>query len=78
MAFLTIGARLIPAAEVALITLLEVVLAPLWVWLTISERPAPAAIVGGAVVIFSVVLQTTQRTRAPVASHPATAPEAAH
>ena len=39
LAFLTIGARLIPAAEVALITLLEVVLGPLWVWLALSERP---------------------------------------
>ena len=33
LAFLTVGARLIPAAQVALITLLEVVLGPLWVWL---------------------------------------------
>ena len=32
LVFLTIGGRLIPAAEVALITLLEVVLGPLWVW----------------------------------------------
>ncbi|MGH3137105.1 MAG: DMT family transporter [Gaiellaceae bacterium] len=77
LAFLTIGARLIPAAEVALITLLEVVLAPLWVWLAISERPAPAAIAGGIVVILAVVLQTTQKTPASVAQAPVTAPEAA-
>ncbi|MFL5859778.1 MAG: EamA family transporter, partial [Solirubrobacteraceae bacterium] len=32
---LTIGARLIPAAQVALISLLEVVLGPLWVWLAV-------------------------------------------
>src|SRR5471030_2275170 len=31
--FLALGARLIPAAEVALLSLLEVVLGPLWVWL---------------------------------------------
>ena len=55
--FLTIGARLIPAAEVALITLLEIVLAPLWVWLTISETPATATLVGGVVLIAAVVLQ---------------------
>jgi len=77
LAFLTIGARLIPAAEVALITLLEVVLAPLWVWIAISERPAPTAILGGVVVILAVVLQTTQRTPAPVPQHATTAPEAA-
>jgi drug/metabolite transporter (DMT)-like permease len=63
--FLVIGARLIPAAEVALITLLEVVLGPLWVWISISERPAPTTIVGGFVVIFAVLLQTTERARAP-------------
>ena len=77
LAFLTVGARLIPAAEVALITLLEVVLAPLWVWIAISERPSPAAIAGGAVVIVAVVLQTTQRTRVPAAHSSVAAPDAA-
>jgi len=77
LAFLTIGARLIPATEIALITLLEVVLAPLWVWIAISEQPAPSAIAGGVVVILAVVLQTTQKTKASVAPGPVTAPEAA-
>jgi drug/metabolite transporter (DMT)-like permease len=63
--FLVIGARLIPAAEVALITLLEVVLGPLWVWISISERPAPTTLLGGVVVILAVLLQTTERARAP-------------
>jgi drug/metabolite transporter (DMT)-like permease len=57
LAFLTIGARLIPAAEVALITLLEVVLGPLWVWLALSERPSTASLVGGGVVVAAVVVQ---------------------
>lgn len=77
LAFLTIGARLIPAAEVALIALLEVVLAPLWVWIAISERPAPAAIAGGLVVILAVVLQTTQKTRVTAVHGAVAAPEAA-
>ena len=42
--FLTVGARLIPAAQVALITLLEVVLGPLWVWLAVGERPSTATL----------------------------------
>ena len=33
----TIGARLIPAAKIALISLLEVVLGPLWVWLAMGS-----------------------------------------
>jgi len=57
LAFFTIGARLIPAAEVALITLLEVVLGPLWVWIATSERPSTATLVGGLVVMVAVVLQ---------------------
>src|SRR6266849_1773365 len=55
--FLTIGGRLIPAAEVALITLLEVVLGPLWVWLVLSERPGAATLLGGAVVLVAVGIQ---------------------
>ena len=55
--FLTIGARLIPAGEVALITLLEIVLGPLWVWLALSEQPGAATFVGGAVVLGAVLVQ---------------------
>jgi drug/metabolite transporter (DMT)-like permease len=58
LAFLTIGARLIPAAEAALITLLEVVLGPLWVWIAYGEKPGAATLLGGAVVVGAVILQT--------------------
>ena len=54
--FLTAGARLIPAGEVALITLLEIVLGPLWVWAILSERPSTATLIGGAVVLAAVAL----------------------
>jgi drug/metabolite transporter (DMT)-like permease len=55
--FLTIGARLIPAAEVALITLLEIVLGPIWVWIALSEQPAAATLVGGAIVLAAVLIE---------------------
>ena len=55
---LTIGARLIPAGEVALITLLEIVLGPLWVWLVLSEHPSTATLVGGAVVLGAVLFES--------------------
>ena len=58
LAFLTIGARLIPPAQVALISLLEVVLGPLWVWLAYDERPSAATLAGGAIVVVAVVVQT--------------------
>jgi drug/metabolite transporter (DMT)-like permease len=55
--FLSIGARLIPAAEVALITLLEIVLGPLWVWLALGERPGTTTLIGGAIVLGAVAIQ---------------------
>jgi drug/metabolite transporter (DMT)-like permease len=59
LAFLTIGARLIPPAQVAVISLLEVVLGPLWVWLAYGERPGAATVVGGLVVVAAVVVQAS-------------------
>ena len=59
LALLTVGARLIPAAQVALITLLEVVLGPLWVWLAYDERPETSTLVGGAIVIVAILIQTS-------------------
>jgi drug/metabolite transporter (DMT)-like permease len=60
LVFLSLGARLIPAAEAALITQLENVLGPLWVWLAGIERPPVATVVGGVIVIYAVVFQVTQ------------------
>ena len=74
LAFVTMGARLLPASEVALITLLEVVLGPLWVWISISEQPAATAIAGGCVVILAVLLQATEKTRAMATPSPTTVP----
>jgi drug/metabolite transporter (DMT)-like permease len=55
--FLTIGGRMIPAGEVALITLLEIVLGPLWVWAFLAEQPATATLAGGCVVLAAVLVQ---------------------
>jgi drug/metabolite transporter (DMT)-like permease len=58
--FLTIGGRLIPAGEVALITLLEIVLGPLWVWLALSEQPSTATLAGGAIVLGAVLVESSR------------------
>jgi drug/metabolite transporter (DMT)-like permease len=74
LAFLTVGARLIPAAQVALITLLEVVLGPLWVWLAIDEKPTTATLVGGAIVVVAVVIQAVGAPSRPRAAADAVGP----
>jgi len=53
----TMAARLITAAEMAVIALLEVVLGPLWVWIGVHERPDVATVVGGAIVLMAVTAQ---------------------
>jgi drug/metabolite transporter (DMT)-like permease len=57
LGLLTVGARLIPPAEVALISLLEVVLGPVWVWLAYVEQPGRSTVVGGMVVLVAVAVQ---------------------
>jgi len=62
--FIALGVFLLPPAEVALLTLLEVVLGPLWVWLAYAERPSTATLLGGAVVTAAVIVQATAGTEA--------------
>ena len=59
-ALMSVGARLIPAAQVGLITLLETVLGPLWVWVALDERPSTLTLVGGAIVLVAIVIQTRE------------------
>lgn len=54
----TAGARLLPAAEAALIAVLETILGPIWVWLAIGESPGPLSLVGGAVVLGALAVHT--------------------
>lgn len=48
------GTNYLPAAEVALIGLLETVLGPVIAWAVIGEMPTQHAMVGGAIVVFAV------------------------
>jgi len=51
---LVVASRHLPPAEVALLTLLEAVLGPLWVWLGVGETPGIATLVGGGVVLLAI------------------------
>lgn len=53
---LTIGPRYISAAEVALLVLLESVLAPLLIWAIADEHPGKWAIIGGMIVIGALLV----------------------
>jgi len=56
---LILASRVLPAPEMALIALLEVVLGPLWAWLGAGEVPAQATVAGGAIVLAALLLNET-------------------
>jgi drug/metabolite transporter (DMT)-like permease len=63
------GAPHLTTAQVGLLTLLEVILAPIWVWLAFAEKPAPMALAGGLVVLSALILHSAlslRRSKPPV------------
>jgi drug/metabolite transporter (DMT)-like permease len=64
LVFLTLGMRRVPATKAALIGLLDVPLAPFWVWLVFSEVPPTLTLVGGAVVMAAVLWNMASATDA--------------
>jgi drug/metabolite transporter (DMT)-like permease len=58
---LMLGPRYLPAPEVSMITLLEVILGPLLVWVVIGENPGRMTLIGGTVILVTVALHTLRR-----------------
>jgi drug/metabolite transporter (DMT)-like permease len=55
--FITTGARTTPSAMVGVIMLSESVLGPIWAFLFVSERPSSFGLIGGAIILFAVLIQ---------------------
>ena len=53
---LSLASRYTHPANVSLIMLLETVLAPLWVWLGVGEKPTVNMMIGGAIVVISLLV----------------------
>jgi drug/metabolite transporter (DMT)-like permease len=51
MVLYTLGSRVVPAAELALLSNIEVMLAPLWVWLFLGETASANTFLGGAILL---------------------------
>jgi drug/metabolite transporter (DMT)-like permease len=51
----TVASRYIMASEVALFSLTESILGPVWVWIGVGEEPSWLTLMGSAVVLVSVV-----------------------
>ncbi|KJS45710.1 MAG: membrane protein [Roseovarius sp. BRH_c41] len=50
----TIGSKTVPAAELTLLSLAEVVLGPVWVWLVLGETATPNTLIGGTILLTAI------------------------
>jgi drug/metabolite transporter (DMT)-like permease len=55
---ITIGSQTTPSAVVGVLMLTEAVFGPLWAWLFINEIPPMSVLIGGGIIIFSILLQS--------------------
>jgi drug/metabolite transporter (DMT)-like permease len=60
----TLGSKVIPAAQLTLLSLVEVLLAPLWVFLFLGETASAATFLGGGVLLAAVALNAVMGARA--------------
>jgi drug/metabolite transporter (DMT)-like permease len=72
------GPRYLSAPEVAMFYLLETVLAPVWVWMIFAEVPSRQSMIGGSILIVSLIAhslwqlrQGRRRRAAALVRHPA-------
>nr|MCU0855422.1 DMT family transporter [Paracoccaceae bacterium] len=59
----TLGSRVVPAAELALLSGIEVVLAPFWVWMFLNETADRNTLLGGAFILVAVIWNGVSRAR---------------
>ena len=57
------GAKFIPSAEAGLISLLDVVLGPLWVFIAFGENPGLATMIGGVIVLAAALWRMAPELR---------------
>ncbi|HMB76712.1 MAG TPA: DMT family transporter [Kiloniellaceae bacterium] len=50
----TLGSKVVPAGELALLSMTEVVLGPIWVWLILGEGASPWTLLGGGILLAAI------------------------
>jgi drug/metabolite transporter (DMT)-like permease len=63
MALYTLGSRVVPAAELALLTMAEVMLAPVWAFLLLGETASRATLAGGSLILLAIAVNAVSGMR---------------
>jgi len=58
-----IATKYLPVAEVSMYRPLNTVLAPIWVWIVIGEKPLMATFVGGGIILSALLVHTVYTNR---------------
>ena len=51
----TLGSKTVPSAEMTLLSLGEVLLAPVWVWMYMGEVPSRLTVIGGSILLAAII-----------------------
>ena len=54
LAIYTMGSKVVPAAELALLSMTEVLLGPLWVWILLDEVASIYTLIGGSILMLAI------------------------
>lgn len=57
-ALIGVGTKVLPSVEVALLTIIEPVLAPIWVWILLDEKPHINTLMGGAIIVSTLIVHS--------------------
>ena len=58
LAIFSVGAARAPATDVALLSMLEPIMGPIWVWIFMNEYPGVPALIGGSIVFIALAVHT--------------------
>lgn len=56
--FIGVGTKFLSSVEVALLTIIEPVLAPFWVWILMNEKPHLNTLIGGAIIVSTLLVHS--------------------
>ena len=60
---ITIGSRTTASTTVGLLMLTETLFAPIWVWLFLNEIPPISVLIGGAIIISAIILNSIDKNK---------------
>lgn len=69
------GPRLLPSADVSMFFMLETILTPIWTWMLFAEVPSPRVLLGGLLLIITLLAHSWWRLAVSLRRPPGNPPE---